>query len=426
MIFVMEENKKSNRLEQGTQMILFHEQEVYRFDKNLATNMNRIEEIVDAGSGYPGLVRTLLCFFSYEHEHNLLSEGILIPEKFAKEYKINLKDLQAKCSQPYQFTQITQSQRIEMERKEKEDISTGRQGNLSSRLWDSHLENALYVLAHCPISIYATGGFYGSSDSDGFIKGDIPIQVLSAISCHREGRSIYYKYRLNPEFVRNLTSYFLKANRSVVVALRPKALDDLYLKLVNLKSNLLACDPPQYMTTVENTPSFERLCEWAHVPEYTKAMKAYEPRKRKAKLNEALRFMISDARILTEVRWVRGSEDSIAAYTPILVFSQMEARPEFIRNEVKKEFRKMFREEFVRNLADCYRTLAVYRNERGKLSTDMFWDWVYSDQDVNEKRNAYESACMVVYKKIPDNIEEKFRSVLKSLVNRISLKDIDF
>ena len=395
--------------------------DLVRYDKQIVTNLEKIEELIGSGGG--GLLRSILMFISYEYQYNGINAGLLDPEVFAKKYGYDRSNLFRKVDHPVQFQDLTEEQKTELLRKEEEEMKSGKQGELSYRIFDSYLENALYILFSRGLQVSGNGEILDVDDVKGIMKGGISIQVLTGLWCVVKEKKILYAYILSEDFKKSLCSYFVKLSMKSFLALRSKSFDGLYSKLVNLKYDLLAQNPPKFRTEPDYTPSFETVCVWAQVAAFTKDGTPIEPRKRKNKLNEALKYVRENSDLYFEVQWCNG-EYGRSAYIPCFIFSEHDSKEYVRKDEYDKEFKKMFKEELQRQLSRTYREL-----HKVPLFTvvnpDDFYAWLSDSKNAKNSniRNAFENAYKAVYKTLPD--EDKLNRLFRRFLEQISFTRIE-
>lgn len=206
-----------------------------RLDKNLVVLIDQIESHYMRHSAKDRfMIYSLLAFFSYQEEYGLYGMGIVDPEVFSAFCGINATDLRRYNPNPYQYQQkqIIGPDVIKIQKEQERDylsISTtelikgGKVTQVVDKLWDSNLENALYILMADPIVFNPhTPGWTegGSKDNNFTVRSTLKtMQFLTELECiavrskTRKGAvggqtKFLYKYTLNTTFKQNLTSFY--------------------------------------------------------------------------------------------------------------------------------------------------------------------------------------------------------------------------
>ena len=193
-----------------------------RVDKNLAFN---ITEFRDFKEDEP-LIKALILYMSVYYQKNLFGKCTLDPYHFMEVMSIHRSFLFKKHSNPLQFRLSKEPKEtlIELEKKH------GRRS--IHRLWDSYLENALFILNKetVPFS-YVTSN---KTEKRIVLQNFTYIKSLEAVfKKTNKTYKVFYEYEPSVEFAENLRKFFLPLNVNTYITLRAKNLEDCYLKLIN-------------------------------------------------------------------------------------------------------------------------------------------------------------------------------------------------
>lgn len=372
--------------------------DIFRMDKSIISNINKVCELGDNGDD--NLIKNLIHYFSHAYQNNIFGYGILDPADFAEKFHFPLSYLRSVHKNPYQLSNMSDDEIAEYKEKQKT--------NPDFRVWDNLLENALYVLANKPIAL--TKGIYKYKDKTGE-KILVSIQIIKHIKAeYLKNNKIIYRIIFNEDFITNLTSYFLKGDRHSLISLRKSALDNLYLYLLNLKTNLKI--KGQSKTTPEETPSFDLLCSLAEISKTKKDGTPNEPKRLKQRLIKALMQIKDETDLDFEFEAIKKNKK----YPYVFIFDFKTAISEhFNRIEVNDEMHTVFKEHLGRQLFAIFRTVhnkaATYDN-----SIVGFKEWLFNANINNEeKKFAYRQAQLYTYKKLHPQIAQMETQFLNKL-----------
>lgn len=198
-----------------------------RIDKNVAFNILQLQKFEDKQTQI--IIKSLLIYFSYSYQEDLFNYKTLDPYDFANKMKLSKDTLFRTHPNP---KQILDSKRSAKELYAEEELNGKFSG---SRIWDSYLENALYILSTTSLFEH----YKGSTDEHDFIglKNFILIKDISIYALKvNKGRvnKIFYKYQLDDTFERNLRRFFLQTNFQNYIKCKSKNFEDFYLTISNI------------------------------------------------------------------------------------------------------------------------------------------------------------------------------------------------
>lgn len=379
---------------------------MFRLDKTISKNIAIIKKLVSEKD--ESLLSSLVYYICYCHEHDLFGYGWLDPKEFAEQFDLHLPNLLRKVEMPYQFNNmdVAEQETLKLESKK------NRRGEVSSFAWDNVIENALYILKERPFS-YDIGGVPAEN---GMFKRTGGMRIITDIAAFRkDGRHVIYRYKLSNDVLINLNSYFVTVDKNTLIRARKRKLEELYLFIVTLKSNLAT--KGEWRTTVDNTVPMMLLCEKAHIPSHKADGEPYEMRYMKRNLNDCIEYLKAGSPDKPcvpdfEFQWAAQPGQKIA-YTPIFIFSEPS------RHQDNMQRTAIFKERIMASYIKLFRVISKTENNFEYRSDEKeFYKWFYNpDLDPVEKRNAYENACIDAYKKIPKDINERYEKFKITLLN---------
>ena len=146
-----------------------------------------------------------MVYFSFTYQDNLFNEGILDPKEFAKIMKISQNRIFGKHSNP----RIFKNDPVLKENLISEEIKNGKFSK--SRVWDSELENALYILANETFIKNYESRYFDENNNEvkritlktfNFLD-DFSIEYIKV----GKAKKIIYKYNLSDKFIANLNLF---------------------------------------------------------------------------------------------------------------------------------------------------------------------------------------------------------------------------
>ncbi len=385
----------------------------FRIDKYLINDIHGFNVQIslrgetDSPDSDEKLVRNVVYSVADDYEHNLMGFGHLDPARFAAKWDYDPSYLRRRVENPYQLSSMPP----EAVAAYRSRVAAGERGDgPDGRVWDTRLENALYILAHRTIDFDQYGEFVeGRGDDAGedvLVKAHSSFTLFTSIAAVERGRGkTVYTYTLNENFEKNLTRYYIRGDRGSLIRLRGCGLDSLYLYLSNLRTNLGL--KGLSATTPGELPDFEYLCRMAEVPARTKAGAEVPARERKRLLSNALSRVAEETDLRFTVRW-NGGRGRKVEYTPVIDFGTthllLQQRNRGLgRIVANAEQEAIQRQVIAKNLLDMYRKT---HNAGLYLPADeeAFNAWALDNgADRKEKETALRMACIWIFRRIPDN-----------------------
>ena len=392
--------------------------ESFRLDKYFAGAINQITHRLDVED--EALIRNIIYHVSKSYEHSLFGYGTLDPTAFAKEWKYDPANLRRIHPSPFQLTTLTDA---EIERYRTDRASRrGERTMPHSFIWDTMLENALFILANKPVSLNKYRIYQDNEDAwqrDMIIKQNVAFTVFTKIGAVAKKRGGYvYTYTLNPHFEQNLTKYFTRALPGSIIAMRSRNLDPLYLYLKNLKTNLSLNG---FRTTRPGEPSFEYLCDQAGITRFSVDGKnRRNVRKVRFLLSEALRFIQENTELKFSVSWARNDDGDGADLVPVIDFGESAVMSKLYSKVTQdNENVKIYRQVVGNQLREMYTrlyTLGTYT----EADINDFNEWLFNEnKSRSEKEIALRFAFIRIFGKIPDDARKREKAFFE-LVRSIS------
>jgi hypothetical protein len=205
------------------------------------------------------LLRSVLYYLCYSYQHNLFSHTVVDVSDFASVMGYSPTFLRTRHPHPLFLEEM--------------------QG------WPAKERESYVAEGYCT---YATNF---ETDREHVVAASESVRMLVLRSlqqlkvrsgCTRQEKRVY-SVELDERFIHSLTKYFIRGNRSMLVALRKSKLDVMYLKLLQQRERAMFLNNPR--VEVEN---FEALCRWAGVPTLKKDGAAAPAKKRKQLVISAL------------------------------------------------------------------------------------------------------------------------------------------
>lgn len=346
--------------------------ELFRMEKSVMTKNNFMDLAAISGDSIP---EALLEYICYEHQYNIFGYGILDPVDFSKKFKFSTKYILGHHPDPYQ------------KQLQKAFFNSTPRGNLRQRIYvedgirqdlicASRIENALYILANCPLNVTSTAVI----EDNKLIRQYGSLRVLEQFAIIQDSKTgkISFTYKLDDKFRRNLTSMYLTTRLDSLAALRKTRLGSLYVFLLKLRDALFSEGRTE--TDVINTPNFDYLCSLADVPEYP------EPKYRKRDLKKALERVKEETELQFEVQWVQGSGKE--RYTPLFKFSPSEGDlvggdgNRYVKICRERERIDVAIHEFIHNLVE----VCPFKGNRvSEDAENFFFEWIRSEDPQQER-----------------------------------------
>ena len=404
-------NSKDNKSMLSTGIVA---NDYFRIDKNIAHNIDKIAAMIDPNDN--ALIKSLIYYFSYTYKSNFFHFGRLDPEKFAKDFGMTASYLRMPHKKPAQLADMSEDEKAIYYQEQ-----AAHPDDPSYRIWDSVLENALYVLSTKPLTLTRGGWTY----AEGKRKSIQSIQIIKEVSAvyiprkDRRLKKVIYEFVLNEEFITNLTSYFLPSYKQALIDLRKSGLDNLYLYLSNLRDTLYA--QGKHKTTIEATPNFSLLCDLAGIRQIKKDGNPYEPKYRKRDLIKALEKIKERSQLQFQFTPVKGVNEKFP-FTFIFEFEKVKA--ESLKKEFEQEKISILHENILRELVAIFRAINI--NTSHLYSEEEFYKWLTSDINKEEKITAYRNAQIKTFRVLPQFINQIQEGFYKKLIQSECKNKEDF
>lgn len=405
--------------------------DIFRIDKNIAHNIDYISKYHNDDhtvNSDGNLIKNLIYFFCYTYQDkaNLFNFGSFDVYRFASQFGYSAEYLKRRHPAPEQLKGLSEPEIKEMYLRQEEDINF--------KIYDSIIENALYILHTKPIVFirgaktvdYKNNEVIYSTDSNSYLViKQLSVKTIKKLLQENktfnhklvgnEGGKKVYNYTLDQLFIENLSHYYLKGNKESLLQLRKSSLDDLYLYLLNLRSNLAV--KGIFQTTVTETPAFELLCTIAHVKLLKENGEPYDNKYRKRNLVLCLKEINNRSELKFELNWVKAKNNRFA-YTPIFTFEPT------VKPDLLKEKEGIFKLRLSHELLETFRILnsqEYYSDNRNQY----FIQWL-NNISVYEKeiKLAYEAAYFKSYGKLSSFIEDMKRSFVRNCATIKTFEEI--
>jgi len=358
---------------------------LFRLDKNVAHNIRDFRAFEEDKQ----LIKALITYFSYSLQNDLFGYGILDPYEFSKKMGFSSSYLRSKHQNPECFKDMTASE-IEAIYQNQERYPQ----NKEYRIFDSILENALYLLRYNRVK-YTSSGVSFKQEGNEYVKISLDeIQFLSELSIvFKKSKSgsdkVFYTYRLTDSFINNISNYYLKSQIDSLKVLRKPGLDELYLYLKNLMTTFALQDKTSDMS------SFDLLCELAYI-------KSKEPSDRKKYLNNSFKILNEKSEIKVKLNWLRTGKSKYA-YIPEIEFDKEQLKLITDNDSINKERKIIFINNLHYELTQGYRR-EVFINDLGQaIDPDSLFRWIRQKKSgAMELSTYFDMAIIKSFKKSND------------------------
>lgn len=377
------------------------EQGIFRLDRNLSNNVTYLHQTFGEDMH---IITSLLCYIAWKHKYQLFDIGILDPIEFGRLCKFEPGYLRRRHPAPAQLERMN-GEEIKMLYK----LQAQDPYNCAYRVYDSILENALYLLYTRAI-VYPGKHIIYQVDGDEIRKVDINKITFFKhlrIVFHRSkyGKyKIFYEYELDASFVHNLNQYYLICNLTAFVDLRKKRLDVLYLYIKNLREYFRLQDKSSDIV------SFTTLCELAKI-------KRKDKRMRKQDLIHAFQTLALLSTFKVELTFLPLSPEQ-RFYISVISFPGLRTWSE---EDIIKEKQDILFLNFTRLICERYKEKHDYFTCLQEELIDIIIKFVKT----NEKEciyRIYASAQILTFKKLSPKAEQKFGDFYNKLL-RVKLFD---
>lgn len=289
-----------------------------RIDKNIANNSEALD--LDFQSN-DELVSSILMYAAYQRKNHLFDFGIIDPEDFARTMGFAPKYLTSvhpkpACLEGYSADQIAKAYHDQEAHPEDPHY----------RIFDSRLENALFLLLSKNMTFRRTGIVYKEKDGSSMQRMTVTsVRLLKSFSIifrksPRGKKKLFYDYELDEGFGQNLSLLYITANIDDFTMLRKKSLHKLYLYVKNLRDNAIALylkDLKENISQKEKQDyfiaEFDLLCRITGIG-------SNNARDKKSRLVKA--FAELKKVLPIELTWTRREKERWE-YVPVIVFMEI-------------------------------------------------------------------------------------------------------
>jgi hypothetical protein len=404
-----------------------------RLDKNIA---NSIDQIIDLRGILFGknvshddlhmsgedkrLINSLIFYFCFTNQHDIFGYGKLDPQKFAEFAKYEPGHLRKKHPNPVQLRGLTEEQKNELYRQQEE--------NPENRVYDSYLENALYVLHHTTLSFRESAKeVIQDGDSVKYVIMSetytlLPQLTTSLVFKKNSGSpKVTYTYTLNQKFRDNLSLFFMRFEHSSIFKLRRSGLDHLYVYLKNMKDTFI--EKSKRNEEIDRSLNFNQMCEMAGVPRYNKEGEMFKnPRDIKYKLNKVFEKLNTDTDLKFSIKWSKAGKNAKGNYVPNICFEEEKEKTHHMYlSSVRHHERKLiFRQNLLLELLEYFKR---HNAERDNLEENTLL-WLRKDKDQSSKELAFRNAQFKTYGRVHKNIDKMVSDWMKTLSNLNRIDDL--
>jgi hypothetical protein len=375
-----------------------------RVDKNVAFNVIQFEKVADRQTAI--ILKALVIYFSKSFERDLFGYETLDPYKFAKEMDINRATLFKRHPNPA-FVKNHHLSRAQLEQKEKESKKIIEE----VRIWDSYLENALYILFSHPIF----ESYKGSTETSDFV-GLSNFLILRDISVHapttNSGRNqkLYYKYKLDEYFERNLRKYFLQVDIKIFTDCKNKGVEGFYLQLMSIYESYKKKGLNIYHWKLDELLKYFTISDKIEIK--------HQKQKLIVQLKKVEKLMSNTIPGLS-FDWIKG-DNQRWAYVPVVRWDKVNLQ------DVKENDHKILDDVFLKHLKRHLLEVYIRQTEGTELVKTDFYRWLGSTEDKDLKVSSYVSVSSIYRKNTgfpqPKTLATNFYLSLKGCKN---VKEVD-
>ncbi len=281
-----------------------------RVDRNLTDAVPLLKEY---GGDDTSLIIALLGYFSWKHQTNLFDIGTFNLDEFCEIFKYQKPHLLALHEKPRQVERLKRSKgayerRLAALEKDRYDVE--------NHLYVSVIENALFTLFAENIEYRKPTRYYVQNGKTMKVAELESIRILKSlkarfIETRSRFKKIVFDYTLDDSFITNMSLFFCEISLDPIAQLRRANIDELYVYLKNLKTNL--------KDTNKAVLNFDELCLVANI----QRMEGREEKDRKKYLKQKFdKFnKIKELSFVAELSFIKGP-NSRYAYTPVITFNE--------------------------------------------------------------------------------------------------------
>lgn len=356
--------------------------ELFRLDKNIAHNIRDFRAFDEDKQ----IIKALITYFAYNLQTDLFGYGILDPASFGKKMGFSTNWLRSKHPNPACLKDMSKKE-VAKTYHNQEAFPNHKE----YRIFDSILENALYILRYNRIR-YTSSASSFQKDGEHLTKISLDeVQFLSELSIvfrrTKAGRTkIVYTYRLADSFINNISNYYLKSNTESLKVLRKPSLDELYLYLKNLMTTFAV------KGLIREFSNFKLLCDLAYISDA-------EPKHRKKRLTQAFVKIASQTELNVALNWHKNG--ARYAYTPEIEFQQEDISNMKESSTINTERQKILLHNINYELTKAYRGHVMVNDMGQTIDPDDLLRWLKQKKS-NELSIYLDLAVINTFKELPD------------------------
>jgi hypothetical protein len=377
----------------GSEIFLLPTLPLIRIDRNIIHNIDGLFDLFEIGNDSmdDNLLRAVIYYICFSYQHNLFTYNTFDPHDFAKEMNYTMAYLRTKHPQPL-FLE-------DLKKKTREEQDYHFANNLPC--YANNIENALYTLWKKEVLFNYGAKFFSNTDKEVTLTAHQNIrifilrnlQITTIYSGKTRQPKTVYSLELDDRFIHNLTKYFIRSNKNILIDLRKSKLDVLYLKILQQKERAILTEKPRVF--FEN---FETLCRWAGIPRNKKNGEAIAPKKRKQLVVNALNAIKerTDLDFTLTSTTIRKQQ---FPYTFTLYFNNMDAQVAAKDGENKQDMMYLFDEVLSRDLFEFFKSYKCNDRNPFFITKDDLLQWMFTDCDYEEKKQVYLLAAAKIFGK---------------------------
>ena len=372
----------------------------FRMERSVMSRNNMANLYAAAGDR---IAESIIQFICYEHQYNVFGYGMLDPEEFGKRFEYSRQYLFGKHANPFQrhLNAITaENERKNVRSRQKEEY-----GN-NEIICENRIENAFFLLANFPLYVYSTSVASGPNNDRYLVRNYMSLRILKQFSILQNQKTgkIKYVYKLDDDFQRNLSTYYLNMKVNSLVALRPSGFGSLYSFLVTFRDALFA--EGKTSCTLDDAPDFDKLCKLANIDTNK------ENRFQKRDLNRAFDIIKRETELDFTVEWT-GKKNNKQKYAPIFNF--------ILPNGVHLYDSKGHASRLIRGEERARVAAIEFKHELFRAcpigdrftqqAEDRFFEWIKDGkpETLENIRMALANTCVNISSYIPSNMDERIK-----------------
>lgn len=352
-----------------------------RFDRHILNNLGWLRDTYEKDEM---LVLHVLIFVAYDLQYNFCAETLfgtriwdphLVSSKIGFSHKTLINKVNVE--QRRELMNIPPSN---WKQYDESRVAAGRP------LWDSALDNALYILLQ-QSRIDVTDADRNGDKGSGLRK----VQVFDEVTKYYKGasRKIYYELRYSDSFVTSLSRYFSRFDLDLLMLL-PPACRILYLSLMNLRD--MTSHSSQQTKKIVMYPTIDSLFRLANTKQKSQAENMRELKSKLGTINDVA------AHVLKRGPDSRPYIDAVFHdFQPIVTIEYSDEELQQLEADNKDRFKKVL----LLNLKSCFRKSQATKIKAMVSSLEfhkLLHYWLLNlDIDLEPKMRALEDTYLMVY-----------------------------